>query len=307
MANKLDMFSQKDQKFIANQLIQYNQEQLYKGNQQETIDRKIDQFTDFLVYAYSVEKLTKETVTPKLFNYVYNGSYGKVNVQSNTGTKQYRKSIYNNIREILNFIFLSTDGREVVTPLTQEQNDLLDDVNINNWFRVDDSRTTNNMQDSIQVSLIKELGIKVYFDEDNQPYVLSHELAELIGKGNNKVMRDIRKILVSIDESKNGHIEEYSNFSIKTDTYKVKKKVKNNTGYEDIETYRIYKDLLLFYVLGLNGDKYVEFKMKYISAFNYIEQQYMDYIAERMKIKDGFYKIYNDLRAENAKLILKQK
>ena len=310
--NKLNIFSRKAQQLITNQLIQYNQEQLYKGNNQQTIDRKTEQFIDFMSYSYQIEELTKENVSQKLFSYVYNGSYGKVNIPINTGTKQYRKSIYSNIREILNFIFLSTNGKEIIPPLTQEQNDLLDDVNINNWFRVDDARTTHNMQDSIQVELIKQLGIKVYFDEDNKPYVLSHELAELLGKENHNIIKAIDKLLVNLDELKNNallNLQEvknnallnYSNFSIKTDTYTV---IVNNGAKKDFETYRIYKDSLLLYVLGLNGAKYVEFKIKYITAFNYIEQQYMNYMAERMKIKDGFYKIYNDLRAENAKLLL---
>lgn len=314
--NKLNIFSRKAQQLITNQLIQYNQEQLYKGNNQQTIDRKTEQFIDFMSYSYQIEELTKENVSQKLFSYVYNGSYGKVNIPINTGTKQYRKSIYSNIREILNFIFLSTNGKEIIPPLTQEQNDLLDDVNINNWFRVDDARTTHNMQDSIQVELIKQLGIKVYFDEDNQPYVLSHELAELIGKENKDVMKAIRKLNSEIDAlknelveksdgSKNSPIENRSNFTMKQDVYRItKKKGDKVIGMESRDTYRIYKDLLLMYVLGLNGSKYIEFKMKYISAFNYIEQQYMNYMAERIKIKDGFLKIYNDLRAENAKLLL---
>lgn len=298
--NKLNIFSRKAQQLITNQLIQYNQEQLYKGNNQQTIDRKTEQFIDFMSYSYQIEELTKENVSQKLFSYVYNGSYGKVNIPINTGTKQYRKSIYSNIREILNFIFLSTNGKEIIPPLTQEQNDLLDDVNINNWFRVDDARNTYNMQDSIQIELIKQLGIKVYFDEDNQPYVLSHELAKLIGKDNNKIMRDIKNISKNINKighANFGQSSENGLFTMVEDTY-------INSQNKKQPTYRLYKNLLLMYVLGLNGEKYIKFKIKYIEAFDYIEQQYMNYMAERMKIKDGFYKIYNDLRAENAKLLL---
>lgn len=295
--NKLNIFSRKAQQLITNQLIQYNQEQLYKGNNQQTIDRKTEQFIDFMSYSYQIEELTKENVSQKLFSYVYNGSYGKVNIPINTGTKQYRKSIYSNIREILNFIFLSTNGKEIIPPLTQEQNDLLDDVNINNWFRVDDARNTYNMQDSIQVELIKQLGIKVYFDEDNKPYVLSHELAKLIGKNKDNVLRDIRKL-----NNKIGLIKNEETF--KNDLFTMVEDVYIDSQNKKQPTYRLYKNILLMYVLRLNGDKYIEFQAKYIQAFDYIEQQYMNYMAERMKIKDGFYKIYNDLRAENAKLLL---
>lgn len=295
--NKLNIFSRKAQQLITNQLIQYNQEQLYKGNNQQTIDRKTEQFIDFMSYSYQIEELTKENVSQKLFSYVYNGSYGKVNIPINTGTKQYRKSIYSNIREILNFIFLSTNGKEIIPPLTQEQNDLLDDVNINNWFRVDDARNTYNMQDSIQVELIKQLGIKVYFDEDNKPYVLSHELAELLGKDKDRVLKDIRNLNTKIGLVKKNESSENGLFTMVEDTY-------INSQNKKQPTYRLYKNLLLMYVLGLNGEKYIKFKIKYIEAFDYIEQQYMNYMAERMKIKDGFYKIYNDLRAENAKLLL---
>ena len=136
------------------------------------------------------------------------------------------------------------------------------------------------------------------------------------GKENKDVMKAIRKLNSEIDAlknelveksdgSKNSPIENRSNFTMKQDVYRItKKKGDKVIGMESRDTYRIYKDLLLMYVLGLNGSKYIEFKMKYISAFNYIEQQYMNYMAERIKIKDGFLKIYNDLRAENAKLLL---
>lgn len=186
--NKLNIFSRKAQQLITNQLIQYNQEQLYKGNNQQTIDRKTEQFIDFMSYSYQIEELTKENVSQKLFSYVYNGSYGNV-------------------------------------------------------------------------------------------------------------LRDIRKL-----NNKIGLIKNEETF--KNDLFTMVEDVYIDSQNKKQPTYRLYKNILLMYVLRLNGDKYIEFQAKYIQAFDYIEQQYRNYMAERMKIKDGFYKIYNDLRAENAKLLL---
>jgi phage regulator Rha-like protein len=44
-----------------------------------------------------------------------------------------------------------------------------------------------------------------------------------------------------------------------------------NSQNKSQPTYKVYKDLLLMYLLGLTGQQIIEFKIKYIDAFNYIE------------------------------------
>ena len=89
------------------------------------------------------------------------------------------------------------------------------------------------------------------------------------------------------------------------DFYEVDKKVGNNIGKEKRVCYRLKKDLLFLYVLGLNGDKYFKFKVDYISAFNFIEEEYKELLIKHGELKDSFLKIYNKMRKQNRDLLIR--
>lgn len=61
-------------------------------------------------------------------------------------------------------------------------------------------------------------------------------------------------------------------------------------------TLRLYKDILLLYVLGLTGKDIMKFKLDYIQAFNYIEEQHNKLLIENAELKKSFLNMYNEVR-----------
>lgn len=235
-----------------------------------------------------------------LFEYVRDGYFGSGENLDNSGTSPYRQSIYHNIAEGINYIYENmNDNKQIIDNLTSEQKEILNDISRNKWFKVctiknDESET---FYDSMQVQLIEKLGIKVYFDEKNLPYVLSHELAELLSKENKNILRDLRKISEEINQLNFEPVASSTNFSMVDDFYIDSKNEKRPTC-------RIYKDLLLKYILGLNGKKFGLFQLQYIDAFNYIEIQYNKILIETGKLKESFFNMYNEIRKRNRDLLI---
>lgn len=281
-----------------------------KDLSQQTVDRKLKNIIDFMAHLNVIRLNDKkkyfkfDDVGKILFEYVRDGYFGSGENLDNEGTSPYRQSIYHNIAEGLNYIYENMNGdKQIIDNLKSEQKEVLNDISRNKWFKVcsvknDESET---FFDSMQVQLIEKLGIKVYFDEKNLPYVLSHELGELIGKNNKDVMKNIRLINDRLQKRNFSPLSESSNFTMIEDIYK---STVNNGAEKELPTYKIYKDLLLIYLLGLNGDKYFDFKAEYIDAFNYIEIQYNKILIENGKIKESFMNMYNDIRKRNRDLLI---
>ncbi|RXM70334.1 hypothetical protein [Clostridium tetani] len=97
--------------------------------------------------------------------------------------------------------------------------------------------------------MIEKLGLKVYFDKDNKPYVYSHETAELLGKRNVEVMDSLKLIIDRFATVENSTLAENLDISMVEDEYVV---YTNNGGTKENTTYRLSKDLIIHYVLGVN-------------------------------------------------------
>lgn len=283
-----------------------------KGLKDKTIERKLNNLIYFYMHLTTLrkdkEKIKIDNISDIAFEYVRDGYFSEDNID-NEGCYGYRRNIYCNLREGFNFIYQGyfKNKIEVINDLTDGQKEVLEDVSKNKWFNVvgvkDDKET-------IQTKIIEELGLKVYFDENGKPYVFSHETAELLKKNKDDVLKAIRKLAENIQNTDlgiNSEVEQHVDFTMIEDFYEVERKVGNNTGKSKEITYRLYKDLILMYILGLNnrGD-ILKFKMKYISAFNYIEEEYKKLLKEHSALKDSFLKMYNDIRKRNRDLLIKE-
>lgn len=278
-----------------------------KGLKEKTIDRKRKNLLDFFIHLNTIKLGRKDRIkftelNKIVFEYIRDGYFGVGENLDNEGTSPYRQNIFHNIAEGLNYIYEGMEKDLIIKPLTEDQKEVLNDISKNKWFRVCSIKEDEqeNFYDSLQVQLIEKLGIKVYFDSNNLPYVFSHELSEIINKPNNKLMRDIRDLEKKIGLSKIGQSSEYGMFTSVEDTY-------INSQNKTQPTYRLYKDLLLMYLLGLTGQDIIEFKVKYIEAFNYIEKQYNKLLIENGKLKESFYKMYNEIRIRNRELLISDK
>lgn len=280
-----------------------------KGLMQNTIDRKINNVGLFYHYM-TVERLkdkNKKLSVDKINNLAYeivrDGFFSEDNID-NYGCYSYRVNIYNNIRTGINYVYEDyfKDRIEVIKPLTVEQKEVLDDISKNKWFRTDCFRSTESVNDNLQVKIIEDLGIKIYFDEDNKPYALSHELAECI-KVENKHIREKLTKLISFKDSRNfDHPLKHSDFSTLEDEYV-------NSQNKKQATTRIYKDMLILYFMDISAqgskkDNLLEFKMKYIDAFNYIESEYKRLLIENAQLKESFLNMYNEVRKRNRDLLV---
>lgn len=273
---------------------------------EKTIERKIKNILDFYVFLNKSrggdknKRIRASEINNLCFEFIRDGLYNNDNIE-NEGVKEYRENIYFNVMGGMNYIFENYfDGiKEIIKPLTNEQKEVLEEVSKNKFYRC----TSFNEEDkedfycSLQIKIIRDLGIKVYFDIEHKPYVFSHELGELIGKESKNVLRDIRKITDEIGQLKFEPSSQSTNFTMVEDVY-------INSQNKQQPTYRIYKDLMLKYILGMNGKKFGKFQLKYIDAFNYIEQEYNKLLIENSKLKESFYNMYNDIRKRNRDLLV---
>ncbi|APH20869.1 TPA: Rha family transcriptional regulator [Clostridium botulinum] len=276
-----------------------------KGLKDKTIERKLNNLIYFYMHLTALrkdkERIKIDNISNIAFEYVRDGYFSEDNID-NEGCYGYRRNIYCNLREGFNFIYQGyfKNKIEVINDLIEEQKEVLEDVSKNKWFNVvgiKDDRET------IQTKIIEELGLKVYFDKENNPYVLSHETAELIGKKHKDVTKAIRLILDRFTRAKKIALVENVDISMIEDHYTYNT---NNGGTKDVITYRLSKDLVINYILGMSGDKYFDFKIKYQSAFNYIEREYKKLLEEHSTLKDSFLKMYNNIRKRNRDLLIKE-
>lgn len=57
---------------------------------------------------------------------------------------------------------------------------------------------------------------------------------------------------------------------------------------------------------GSKKNNLLQWKMDYISAFNFIEEEYNRILEKHAKLKQSFLKMYNTIRKENRDLMLKR-
>lgn len=125
--------------------------------------------------------------------------------------------------------------------------------------------------------------------------ISSVEVAEMVGKAHNKLMRDIREYIDQLAQSNLGH-DEFFNES----TY-----VDNNNRTRPC--YQITKKGCEFIAHKLTGIKGTEFTAKYIDRFHTMEQIIADHIPQGKELLAlavlEAQKTINDLQASNTALI----
>lgn len=296
--------SMKESKMLRRQLLSYILTLKSKKLASSTIKRKMTDIMEFLFYLdgfrESGNEVKWDNINDIVFTYVRDGYFTTENLEGSYG---YRRSIYANIRQGMNYIYEDMQDGEIVAELDAEQKELLEEISKNNWFRCSGNKNTEDVNNSIQTQLIEKLGLKVYFDKDNKPYVYSHETAELLGKRNVEVMDSLKLIIDRFATVENSTLAENLDISMVEDEYVV---YTNNGGTKENTTYRLSKDLIIHYVLGLNGKKYAKFKFEYQAAFNFIEEEYNRILEKHARLKQSFLKMYNTIRKENRDLLLKR-
>lgn len=112
---------------------------------------------------------------------------------------------------------------------------------------------------------------------DNQAVTTSLDIAGTFGKNHNNVMRDIRGLL------KNEHTQQMFDKS----TYV------NPQNHQEYPMYYMNRDGFSLLVMGFTGKKALEFKLKYINAFNKME----DYIkkGDRLESTSNFKSAYIEM------------
>jgi phage regulator Rha-like protein len=283
-----------------------------KGLAQKTIERKLNDVGMFIIHGSELRKqnviIRPRDITEYVFEYVRDGIFSEDNFE-NEGTCNYRRSIFHNIQEGFEFVyeeykFKNPIEGKLIKDLTKEQIEVLEEISKNKWFRCSSTRQTTGINNSIQAQLISKLGLKVYFDENNKPYVLSHELAENIGKRNVEVMDGLRVIIERFLKVENSTLRKNLDISMIEDTYTYE--TKTNAGKKEATTFRLSKDLVIHYILGLTGEKYSIFKFEYQAAFNYIEEEYKLLLQKHAELKDSFLKMFNDIGKRNRDLLVQK-
>lgn len=276
-----------------------------------TVNRKIKDIGMF--YEFLVKQRDKKNIhikgsniTDITFEYVRDGLFSIDNLE-NEGTCGYRRAIYHNIQEGFNYIYdkYFENKIKIIDDLTEDRKEMLDDVSRNKFFKNGNLESKNeNNKDTIQTKLIKELGLKVSFDENNKPYVLSNETAELLGKENSNIMTSVREILKEFNALEFKSVAQTTDFTMINDFY-IDSKGENRPNM------KLYKDLAIKYILGLtprkkdkNYQNIIEFQYKYIDAFNYIEEEHNKLLEKYANLKDSFLTMYNLMRLRNRELLV---
>ena len=293
--NRIKEFRQSD--MILNQLQSYRNVLDKTDLANSTVLKKMGDLGEFIVHMddtrLNTGKVRYDNIDDLLYNYVLNGYYTSDSI--NVGTIGYRRAVHKNIRDGLNYIYEGLVEGDVVKKLSKEQIEVLDEISINKFFKGSTDRDVVDDNYTIQTKLIEDLGIKVYFDDNDKPYVLSHELSEVIGKENKIINRALKNLLENIEGCNFVPVEKSTNFTMVEGFYSVERKVGKNIGVSNEVTYRISKDLLFMYLLGLTGKDIVIFKMKYIDAFNYIEEEHKRLMKRHMELKKAFLDMYNSI------------
>ena len=98
-------------------------------------------------------------------------------------------------------------------------------------------------------------------NELEQKYIDSREVAEMVGKEHNKLLRDIRSYIEQLGESKIGHTDFFTESTYKTEQNKT------------MPCYLVTKKGCEFIAHKLTGVKGTEFTAKYINRFHEMEDK----------------------------------
>ena len=98
-------------------------------------------------------------------------------------------------------------------------------------------------------------------NELEQKYIDSREVAEMVGKEHNKLLRDIRSYIEQLGESKIGHTDFFTESTYKTEQNKT------------MPCYLVTKKGCEFIAHKLTGIKGTEFTAKYINRFHEMEDK----------------------------------
>ena len=290
-----------ENKMLNRQLLSYLLHLESKKLANSTIKRKMTDIMEFIFHLDELRKaeneVTWDNINDIVFTYVRDGYFTTEDLDGSYG---YRRSIYSNIRQGMNYIYEDMQDEKIVKELDPEQKEILEEISKNNWFRCSGNKNTGDVNNSIQTQLIEKLGLKVYFDEDNKPYVLSIDLAENI----QTQAKHINEKLKILEQKSHGRHFDHGKFIVAEETY-------INTRNQKQKTYRIYKDMLFLYLMdttaqGSKKNNLLQWKMDYISAFNFIEEEYNKALEKYVRLKQSFLKMYNVIRKENRNLILKK-
>lgn len=129
-----------------------------------------------------------------------------------------------------------------------------------------------------------EKDLKLVDVVNNQIVVSSLQIAERFEKEHRNVVRDIENIIVQMGMLKNEHTQEM--FKETTYIHEQNKQI--------YKMYLINRDGFSLLVMGFNGKNALEWKLKYIEAFNsmeqrlkLIEQQELGRLMERIRSKEA--------------------
>lgn len=110
------------------------------------------------------------------------------------------------------------------------------------------------------------------FLQGEKAFTTSLKVAEVFGKRHDSILRDIRKLAQDIEDvHKIVEMFQESNF---IDKY----------GRQQ-PMYLMNRDGFTLLAMGFNGQKALQFKLRYINAFNYMEQKITELLTERNSAK----------------------
>ncbi len=130
-----------------------------------------------------------------------------------------------------------------------------------------------------KIKKVKEIQIEV-FEKDEQFWTTSLDVAEKFGKRHNDVVRAIK------------NLEMPSDFQLRNFAY-LTRKIPGGTQ----EYYTISRDGFSLLAMGFTGKEALQWKIKYIEAFNLMEKTI---IAQAKQIRREGNKEYKQLKADNT-------
>jgi len=164
---------------------------------------------------------------------------------------------------------------------------------------IEKEKKINSMVEKNIVSVDNEIMNLVEVMND-EVVVSSRQVAEHFGKQHFHVMRDIDTILDSFSENPN--LDFQKNF------HKTEYKVEGNN-----KTYSMYlmnKDGFSLLAMGFSGKKALNWKVKYIEAFNYMEEMLKNQLANKVpsyQINDEVERTKRWIEEAQERLLLAQK
>ena len=129
-----------------------------RGLAESTVNRKINDIGQFYMHLTTLKEnpdgVKIYNINNILFEYVRDGYFSYSNLE-NEGTYGYRRAIYHNIQEGLNYIYEGyfKNKKNIINDLTDGQKEILDDISKNKWFKVIDIKDNKH---TIQTKLIEE-------------------------------------------------------------------------------------------------------------------------------------------------------